>query len=284
MKKLITLFLCTGIVPHLYAQELFVFTEPASNMPANSVTGKLTSVFGERPYNTVQQRYIPEVMFGFSRKLMVHAAATFSNMQTKGVAPEGAYLYGKYRFYSADEMHRHFRMAIFAEGSYSRNKMLMYQELSLQGDISGVQGGLIATQLVNKAAVSATASYTHLLQTGYVNHAYINRALNYALSAGYLVLPREYKSYDQLNINVYGELLAQQTFADRSYSLNAGSSYYLDAAPSIQFIIKSNSKINMGYRFQVAGNAFRNYSNSFLLSFEHTFFNALKRKSKGKSK
>jgi hypothetical protein len=53
----------------------------------------------------------------------------------------------KYRFLSNDGMFSHFRMAAFIEGSLSRNKE-MYDELSLEGDQSGIQAGLIATQLV----------------------------------------------------------------------------------------------------------------------------------------
>jgi hypothetical protein len=39
----------------------------------------------------------------------------------------------------------------------------MYDELSLEGDQSGVQAGLIATQLLHKLAISATVSGTQIL-------------------------------------------------------------------------------------------------------------------------
>jgi hypothetical protein len=254
------------------AQELYVFSEPASNMPSNTISGKLSAVYGDRKYINTQQRYIGEVMFGISRNLMIHGATTFSNMAASGITWEGAYAYGKYRFFSKDQVHRHFRMAAFTEASYSRNPV-MFDEVSLQGDMSGVQGGLIATQLINKLAVSATGSYTKVIETTPSHHLNpVSAAFNYSLSAGYLVLPREYKSYDQLNVNFYTEFLGQRTFGRETF--------FIDAAPALQFIIKSNSKVNLGYRFELAGNGERSYRESFLVSFEHTFFNVWKKAKK----
>lgn len=262
------LFLCVALVTK--AQELYVFTEPASNMPANTFSPRLRVITAARENRPVFQRYIPEIMFGISKKLLVHAATTFANQQWNKVSWEGAYLYTKYRFYSADDVHKHFRMAAFAQGGYSKNPMY-YDEISVQGDNSGVEAGLIATQLINKLAVSGTASYVKALfnNAEHDYHEVAGWAINYTLSAGYLILPVEYKNYDQLNVNLYGELLAQQTFGKRTW--------YIDAAPSIQFIFKSNARLNLGYRFQLNGNAERNVEKSFLIGLEYTFFNALRK-------
>ena len=137
-------------------QELYVFSEPASNMPAKSIAAKITARYPDSKYNNFfKQRYMPEIMFGINKNLMVHLSTTFSDFYTVDLAWESAKLYAKYRFLSIDDVHRHFRMAAFVDGSYSRSPFL-YQELNLDGDNSGVQGGIIATQLVNKLAVSGT--------------------------------------------------------------------------------------------------------------------------------
>jgi hypothetical protein len=254
----------------LGAQELYVFSEPASNMPSNTFSPKLKAVVGRTSESKTFQRYTPELMFGISKKLMIHAAGTLSNMTTPSVQFEGAYLYGKYRFYSSDEVHRHFRMAAFTEIGFSRNPM-MFDEVSVRGDNSGIEAGVILTQLVNKLAVSATGSFTEVFQKQ-PEHDHMplaKRAVNFSLSAGYLVLPGEYVNYDQLNFNIYTELLGQRTYGN--------DKFFVDLAPAIQFIIKSNSKLNLGYRFQVTGDAIRPAESSFLISFEHTFFNAFKR-------
>jgi hypothetical protein len=241
-------------------------------MPAKSISTKLTSSIGQRSGKRAMQRYTPEIMLGINKNLMVHGATTFSNMHTGNVAWESVYIYGKYRFFSKDDVHSHFRMAAFAEGGYSKNPIL-YDELNVQGDVSGLQAGLIATQLQNKLAVSGTVSYIKALyDEAKVHHTnVVDNAMNYTLSAGYLVLPREYTSYNQLNFNIYTEFLAQHAIGD-------GKTYFIDAAPAIQFIFNSNSKLNLGYRFQVKGNANRSMQKSFLVSFEHTFFNVLRKK------
>jgi hypothetical protein len=90
------------------------------------------------------------------------------------------------------------------------------------------------------------------------------------LSGGYLVLPFQYTDYKQTNLNVYTELLAQQSL-DRK-------AYFLDMAPAIQLIFNSNAKLNLGYRFQLKSDMQRMSKNSWLISFERTFLNALKKK------
>jgi len=220
------------------------------------------------------QRYTPELMFGINKIWMVHVGGTFADMHTDNFRWESVYLYGKYRFLSKDDIHSHFRMAVFADASYSRSPF-HFDEISLYGDKSGVQLGLIATQLWNKLAVSGTVSHLQALHRSrndkveYIPSR-IYQAMNYSLSAGYLVLPFQYTDYKQTNLNIYTELLAQQSL-DRK-------AYYVDLAPAIQLIFNSNAKLNIGYRFQLKSDMLRMTESSWLISFERTFLNALKKK------
>ena len=274
MKKFLPAFLVLmGI--NTTAQELFPYTEPASNMPAKSMSLKLNAMFGNGVHgNKTDQRYSPEVMFGINKKWMLHAALTFSNMYESFFYYESARVYAKYRFLSNDDVHKHFRMAAFATAAYSRNH-LQHNELNLMGDHSGVQAGLIATQLWNKLALSGTASIIEVLdeKRNEKPQQYAFQSLNYSLSAGYLVLPREYTDYNQTNINIYAELLGGQNL-DWEYE-----KYYLDLAPSLQLIFKSTSKLNLGYRFQLKSDIYRNMKNSWMVSYEYIFLNALKKRS-----
>ena len=272
MRKLF-IILCTFLFSSLQSQELYVFSEPASNMPANTFSPKFKANLSNRPDSSFQ-RYTPEIMFGISKEFMFHMATSFSNMHSSDLKWESVFAYAKYRFYSKDEVHQHFRMAAFAEGGYSDNP-LYYDEISVRGDNSGFELGWIGTQLINKTAVSLTTSFVKVYgnKPEHAHHELVRSAINYSLSAGQLILPVEYTSYDQLNFNLYLEILGQ-------HALDKNASF-LDFAPAMQFIFNSNSKLNLGYRFQVNGNALRGVENSFLISFEHTFFNALKkRKSK----
>lgn len=260
------------------AQELFPYTEPASNMPAKSMSLKLGAMYGKGPHsNRLLQRYTPEVMFGISKKWMVHTSLTFSDMHEPYFYYESARLYAKYRFLSNDGVHKHFRMAAFAAASYSRNH-LDHNELNLYGDHTGVQAGLVATQLWNKLAVSGTASIIEVFDEKrndkLLPQQYAFESLNYSLSAGYLVLPRNYTDYNQTNLNVYAELLGGRNL-DWEYE-----KYYLDLAPSIQLIFKSTSKLNVGYRFQLKSDIYRLMKNSWMISYEHTFLDALRKKTR----
>lgn len=264
------------VVINISAQELYPYTEPASNMPAKSISLKVAGMFGRGVHGGgLEQRYSPEVMFGLTKKWMVHGAVTFSNMYGNSLYYESARLYGKYRFFSRDEVHKHFRMAAFVTGAYSRNH-LQHNELNLMGDHSGVQAGIIATQLWNKLAISATISETEVFDrkrgAETLPQQYAFQALNYSLSAGYLVLPVVYKDYDQTNLNVYAELLGGRNL-DWKYE-----KYFLDLATSIQFIFKSTSKLNLGYRFELNSDIYRNMKRSWMISYEYIFLNALKRK------
>jgi hypothetical protein len=259
------------------AQELYVYTEPASNMPARSLSTKFTANYNGRQVgeSRLTQRYTPELMFGINKEWMVHVGGTFADMHTKKFRWESVYLYGKYRFLSNDELHSHFRMAAFADIAYSRSPF-HFDEVSLQGDKSGAQLGLIATQLWNKLAVSGTVSHTQALhksrnsKTDIYIPSRIYQVMNYSLSAGYLVLPFQYTDYKQTNLNIYAEVLAQQSL-DRK-------AYFVDLAPAVQLIFNSNAKLNLGYRFQLKGDMVRMTENSWLISFERTFLNALRKK------
>ena len=266
MKKhaaFIILFFSSGI---LTAQELFVFTEPASNMPAHSISAKLTGRSPISKYNNYfKQRYTPELMYGISKQIMVHVSSTFSDFYTPTVKWESWKLYTKWRFFSKDEVHRHFRLAVFGEGSLSKSPFY-YGDINLDGDNSGIQGGFIATQLLNKLALSLTSSIIKVFaesgeHSGHADHAL--EALNYSLSAGYLLFPRSYTDYKQTNLNIYMEMIGMRGLDQKHFML--------DLAPAMQLIINSNLKVNAGYRFQVRGDMLRVGEKSWVVGLERTF-------------
>ncbi|WP_121356757.1 hypothetical protein [Flavisolibacter nicotianae] len=268
------LLLFVGIVQKTAAQELFVFTDPASGLAARSLNLKLSDHYMpyDRVYSRPAHRLMLDAEVGISRKLTAMAGVSVSNMHTYQVKQEALFVEAKYRCLSLDEVHRHFRMAAFVQASHTKAPF-HYDETNLTGDKSGVRLGMIATKLWNRFALSGTLSHTQVLDSSRFNETvYIPRriyqTLNYSLSGGYLVLPRRYTSYRQVNVNLYGELLAQQALDHKSY--------YVDAAPALQFIFFSNTKLNVGYRFKLAGNAQRMSNVSWLFSIERSFLNVWK--------
>ncbi len=258
------------------SQELYVYSEPASNIPAKSISLKLTDHFTgkDRIYDRAAHRLMPEIMVGLHKNLMVKFSATFANMHTEDFEFESYGIYAKYRFLSKDELHRHFRMAVFVDATDTQVPF-HYDEISLMGDKSGIEAGLIATQLWNKFALSATASHTQVLDKSRKSDViYIPArdysSLNFSLSGGYLVLPHTYTDYKQTNFNLYLELLGQRTLGE--------DRYYIDLAPAVQLIFNSNAKLNIGRRFQLDSDMNRMAKNTWQVSFERTFLNALKKK------
>lgn len=286
MKKiLIALFTCAAFPAQ--AQELYVSSEPASNMPARSVGLRMTNKFFKMEHDgRTAFRFEPEVMFGINRRFMVHVTGYMANAMQPGTRFEGGSIYAKYRFLSQDEPHAHFRMAAYVKGSIIDNPFtpapdgehneLNYanNEADLEGNNSGISGGIIATKLVHKMAVSGTLAYNRFTNNikNDLTANFSRNMLNYSLSFGYLTLPVTYKSYEQTNLNLYVELLGKANVD------NGVKGNYVDIAPAIQFIFNSTTRLDLSYRWELAGNMVRNMPSSFTVRIEHNIFNAFKHK------
>ena len=266
MKKIIFILLLFSAA-HAHAQELFVYTEPASNMAAKSMGVRMTSMLmKDIHYNRLNYHLTPELMWGVSRKIMLHADAFFSNMDGN-FAAEGGSIYLKYRFFTIDAVHNHFRVAAF--GKYSFNNSFVHSPaIDLNGHNSGYEGGMVATQLINKVALSAGSSVLHATDNGNEKFLYGNEnrtVLNYTFSVGRLMLPKEYTDYKQTNLNIMIEFLGQS-------NLNNGYNY-LDIAPSLQLIFNSKIRVDIGYRYPLVSKLFRSEPEGALLRLEYNFFN-----------
>jgi len=249
----------------VFSQELYVNTEPASNMATHSLGIRLENQGYFSP--GYKDRTSLEVMYGASRTLMLHASLYASDYYQNQQHFEGGSVYAKYRFLSVDSVQRHFRGAFFAKVS-TINNPIPNQEITLEGDNSGLQSGVVFTQLLHKLALSGSASYLHAWDNrgGYdlpLTHA--KDAVAYTLSAGYLLLPKAYKNYDQLNLNIYAELLGKT---------NPGyGESYLDAAPAVQLIFNSLIRVDFSYRLPLYNSMERNTKNMYLVRLEYNLFN-----------
>jgi hypothetical protein len=274
MKYFIRRFLLAGFlgmgITNAEGQELFVYTEPASNMPAKSVGIRMSNwLMQDNTSNSINYHLIPEVMIGVTKNLMLHVEG-FSSNRDKGLSVEGAALYAKYRFFSKDKVNRHLRMAAFARIAIN-NSTIHEEEIETNGHNSGYELGLIATQLLHKQAISATVSYEQAYGNAAGNEFptfQANRAINYALSTGRLLLPKTYTDYGQTNLNVMVEMLGQ-------YLPGNGKSF-MDLAASVQFIFNSQTRVDVGYKRELYTNMFRTAPNGVLVRVEHLLFNVVK--------
>jgi hypothetical protein len=146
MRKLIVVlgfFVSLGVS----AQELFVFTEPASNMPAKSLGVRDMNAFMFENNGRINYHNMPELMWGINKKWMVHVQGFISNRQEGGLKTEGGSFYAKYRFLSKDDIQSHFRMAAFGRYSFN-NADIHQQEIETMGHNTGyhlVMNGLWIT-------------------------------------------------------------------------------------------------------------------------------------------
>lgn len=278
MKKLLVFLLVhLAFNQKLDAQELYVSTEPASNMPRNSIGLRLTTELVPGP--DLGLRTIPEIMLGISKNLMAHSSFYVSDLHQKSQKIEGFGFYAKYRFLSIDSLQRHFRAAAF--GRYTSVKNPLYtttdpgsissisqDEINLDGDNSGLQGGIVITQLIHKLALSASVNYTKALDNrgGYkLLPGQADESIGYTFSAGLLTYPKTYTSYSQPNLNVYLEILGKS---------NIGKSQsFMEAAPAVQLILGSRTRLEFSKRLQLYGNMNRMAKNMFLFRIEHNIFN-----------
>lgn len=247
-----------------FAQELYVNSEPASNMARNSLGVRLENQGYFNP--DFKNRSTLELMYGASKNWMVHTSAYVSNFYQQKQHLEGFSAYAKYRFLSIDSVQRHFRAAAFIKAS-TINNPIINQEISLEGDRSGLQSGLVFTQLLHKLALSGSISYLRGLnnQNNTIPAGFSKDAVAYTLSSGYLLFPENYTNYNQTNVNLYLELLGK---TNPSYKQS-----YLDAAPAVQFIFNSVFRVDLSYRTPLYNSMTRNSQNMYLVRLEYNFFN-----------
>ncbi|WPU94595.1 hypothetical protein SNE25_03545 [Mucilaginibacter sabulilitoris] len=264
--KIILLAICLmAMVCPAFSQELYVNTEPASNMATGSLGLRIENQGFFKP--EYKNRSTLEAMYGVNRHLMVHGSLYMSDYYSSNKHFEGGSIYAKYRFLSIDTVQKHLRGAFFIKAS-SINNPLPNQEISLEGDNSGLQSGVVFTQLLHKLAISGSVSYLRAFDNrgGYsLPASQARNAAAYTLSAGYLLFPRSYRDYKQVNVNLYAELLGKT---------NPGHGQsYLDAAPAVQFIFNSVCRLDLSYRTPLYNDMVRNTKNMYLIRLEYNFFN-----------
>src|ERR1051325_6080624 len=120
MKFIFLLSFILFLTQNSSAQELFINTEPASNMPRYSYGFRINSEsFSQN--KLFKNRTDIEAMNGFSANLMAHIMISASNFY-------GNYeynnfgVYAKYRLYADDGFKSHFRIAAYAHAAFGKQR------------------------------------------------------------------------------------------------------------------------------------------------------------------
>ncbi|HVA98281.1 MAG TPA: hypothetical protein VNG53_05250 [Bacteroidia bacterium] len=205
---------------------------------------------------------------------------------------KGVDFYAKYRLLSLDGQNEHFRVALNGEYSFV-NVAHDETEPNLLDDTKGWSGGLIVTWLKNKFAVSLNAAaifpgsysetdYTPVYTVHYNTYQVMyGNALQYDLSFGYLLYPREYTDYQESNWNIYVEFQGKSyntaqviqdgvTIAVETDALKAG--YYVNFCPGIQKIYNSNLRIDFSMGFQMINRSYVYFYPIYTVGIQRYFF------------
>jgi len=281
MKIVATLFLLGFLAGNSSAQELFINSEPASNMPRNSFGLRIGSESFSQA-SALKSRTDLELMYEENANLMttamLHASNYYGSYQYNNFG-----LYAKYRIYTDDGFKQHFRVAAYAEAAFGPQRNT-FADIMLDGGNSGLNAGLIFTLLENHLALSSTLGAIMLVP----NEAVYTDIKNYlfSLSAGYLIYPSLYESYHDLNINFYAELLGKYITYDKpgvvNYTPIAGENpdpptvhernIVLDLAIGPQVIINSISRIDLSVRMRLISEVESFPTPAVLIRFEQMFY------------
>jgi len=274
MKYLILIFFFGFLAENSYAQELFINTEPASNMPTHSYGFVIGSEsFGN--HGSIFTRNDLEFMYEETGDLMTHVMLHASNYYgSYGFNNFGAY--AKYRIYTDDGFKQHFRIAAYALGAIGVQRNT-FADVMLDGGNRGLETGLIFTLLENRFAVSSTIAAVMLVPEVRAAPGIVFqnvRNYDYSLSAGYLVHPDHYESYNDLNVNCYAELLGKYITYNKAVagSVTAEHGTVLDLAVGPQLIINSIWRIDLSIRTRLISGVESFPKPSLLLRYEQMFF------------
>ena len=154
------------------AQELYINSEPASLIPKGTKVVRLTNsnIFldGYNIMGSIGNAFIvtPSLSYGLSKKIMLSGSIQFANKPyEQDMMPNfglnGFKLYSKQRILTSDKQKYHTRLSSFLKYSYHENKF-MKDNLDLELQDTGLELGIIGTQLINKLAISITTAITRI--------------------------------------------------------------------------------------------------------------------------
>jgi hypothetical protein len=325
MKRALSILILFFWAHAISAQELFPVAEPASNIPKGALGIRMFGS-GYKEAGIFRSLSGIRLLYGLTPKLSVYATATFSDYHgkslpfdfishhssgpqndTAGTLKQGVanpylfnslHAYAKYRFFTSDGEHMHLRMTAYAEGAYvvvpSHNA-----EPDLLVHTSGWGAGLITTYLKRHFATSLTVGF--IMPSQYKGNTYdkyggvypvtiqYGNAVNYSLSFGYLLFPKNYKSYKQVNWNIYCEFFGRyygNASVTEQYgpfsgaivynvpvttpALKAGQ--YLDAIPGIQCIINSTYRVDASVALPLVSRTYGHLYPFYMLGVQRYFY------------
>ncbi len=259
----------------IFSQELFINSEVASSEAKNR---KIISLFINGNKDIFNYTSYLGFMYGVTGKFTSMNKIYFSNKagEQLGDIDIGT----NYRFFSNDKKKFHLRMSAFGHLMIPMKPKNTTDSSDFAGKLLGDQyrqenfslyGGYVLTILNNKFATNIDVSYNYNIPKG------IFRYGNYVkggVSFGYLVLPRKYISYKDVNLNVYLETKGYYYNANQingNVLQNSGGKK-LEIMLETQLIFFSSILFETGYVKSFADKNLNIQKDIFFTSIKYLFF------------
>lgn len=275
--KLLPLVIILIFVHTSYSQELYIVSHPAANLSKNRIELR-NNVMGYDNFNYYHNSFA--LNYGLLGNLTLYNDVYYSLDQ--GYKFFGNYEFAaRYRIKDFDKKNYHIRTAFqsgvvipvnakpIVDGAveyeiHPGHKVKFYNfvnDITIPSvdfhttDNYTIKNDLIVTNLVDKFSATGEMGFNVNMPQ---NEFKFGNYFDWSLSFGYLLLPREYKSYNDVNVNLYLENKAYYFYKNQFLGndiLNSGG-FRLDSYLGIQSIFFSSLMVEMSYKIPVHSNEY----------------------------
>ncbi len=276
MKKYITFFLLLA-ASSVFSQELYIMSHPAANLAKNRVELR-NNLMGYDDFKYFHNSF--EVNYGILGNLTMYNTVFYTTNSNYKLL--GNYdIAFRYRFYQHDKKNFHLRAAWQSGVNIPLNPTRvvsdaveyelhpghrvkffnMINDLTVpvtdfhSSDNLTYRNDLIATLLINKFAATGEMGWNINIPE---NDFKFGNYFDWTLAFGYNIFPKEYTSYDDVNINLYLENKAAYYFKNKfqgSEIANSGG-FRLDSYLGVQTIFFSSVMAELSYKIPVHSNEY----------------------------
>lgn len=260
-----------------YSQELYIVTHPAANLSKNRLEFR-NIIMGYDNFQYYHNSFA--LNYGLLGNLTLYNDIYYS--LDEGNTFFGNYEFAaRYRFLDSDKKNYHLRYAVQSgvvipvnakpivngEVEYELHPGHKVKLYNFINDITvpsvdfhttdnyTIRNDLIVTNLIKKFAVTGEMGFNiNLPKSDFKFGNYFD----WSLSFGYLLIPKEYKSYDDVNVNLYMENKAYYFYKNKFLGTDIYNSggFRLDTYLGIQSIFFSSLMIELSYKIPIHSNEY----------------------------
>ncbi|HMS63762.1 MAG TPA: hypothetical protein PKD83_00755 [Ignavibacteria bacterium] len=281
-----------------YSQELYIVSHPAASLSKNRIEFR-NIVMGYENFQYYHNSF--ELNYGILGNLTLYNSVFYT--LDKGYEFLGNYEGSvRYRFHDIDKKNYHVRMAaqsavvvpvnsnpvVGDKVEYELHPGHKVSFYNFQNDITVpsvdfhttdnfiFKNDLIITNLIQKFSITGEMGYNINIPK---NDFKFGNYIDWSLAMGYLLLPREYKNFNDVNVNLYSESKAyyfeKNEFLGTDVTNSGG--FRLDTYLGIQAIFFSSLMTELSYKIPLYSNEYvetqiGKRSTALLISIRYLFF------------